>query len=133
MEKGGNVYNALATRRFEPDAPNWTPRISGILFPGGEYFLSILKADGNEDPGCERFYYAYSEPKAGEGRFISTYEGFGAPLPSFSGEPVRTAVPAMGARALAERIWASLDPDNKVSLYVMSGGTEVIINKNKED
>lgn len=132
LSKGGNVYNALATRRFEPDAPNWTPRISGLVFPGGEYFLSILKADGAEDPGCERFYYAYSEPQAGEGRFISTYAGFGSPLPAFSGEPVRCAVPQLGAMALAERLWQSLNADNRVSLYVETGGESVIINKNME-
>jgi len=132
LSAGGCLFDALLTRTFEPDAPNYTPRISGIVYPEGKYTLSILKADGYEPPLCDRFFYDF-EPKAGAGHFISTYEGFGSPLPSFSGEPVSVSVPAMEAYALAERLWESLDADNKVSLYVEAGGTEVIINKNKED
>lgn len=132
LAAGGSFYAALSTRAFEPDAPNYTPRVSGLVSPDGKYTLSILKADSGKTPLCERFFYDF-EPKAGEGHFISTYEGFGSPLPSFAGEPVRVEIPAMSTRDLAKLLWASLDPDNKVSLYVMAGGTEVIINKNKEN
>jgi IMP cyclohydrolase len=131
LESGGSVYDALASREFEPDAPNYTPRISGVVFPGGDFLLSILRADGAEAPACERFYFTYP-PRTGTGRFISTYEGFGGPLPSFSGEPPAFAVPGLEAEPLAERLWACLDADNRVSLYVAAGAREILINKNKE-
>lgn len=130
---GGSVYDALETRAFEPDAPNWTPRISGVVFPEGGYVLSILKADRGDSPACQRFHYVYREPRAGEGHFISTYEGFGAPLPAFLGEPVCVFIPDLAAADLAARLWASLDADNRVSLYAETGGAEVIINKNGEE
>lgn len=125
ISRGGSVCDALATRAFEPDAPNFTPRISGVLFPDGHYLISILKNDGGR---CARHYYTY-EPAPGTGRFISTYEGFGSPLPSFSGEPITTEVPALTAPALAERLWASLDGNNRVSLYAEVGPARAIINK----
>ena len=126
---GKTFASALRTREFEPDAPNYTPRISGLLSPDGSFKLSILKAGSPSGSPCFRYFYEYEAATPGAGRFISTYEGFGGPLPSFSGEPVEVEVPELGARELAERLWAALNEDNKVSLYVCIGGDEVIINK----
>lgn len=115
---GKTFAQALHTREFEPDAPNYTPRISGLLSPDGSFKLSILKsADGNPACCC-RFFYTYDHPLPGEGRFIHTYMGDGSPLPSFEGEPERVALDAPTAEVLAERMWAALNPDNKVSLFV---------------
>lgn len=126
IAKGGTIYSALAQRRFEPDAPSFTPRVSGVRRADGSCTLSILKtADGER---CKRFYYDY-EPEYGAARFISTYEGFGGPLPSFSGEPVDTQLPPMSAGELAEALWDALDAENRVSLWVRAGGAERIINK----
>ena len=118
IASGKGFREALMTRTFEPDGPNWTPRVSGIVRPDGSYSLSILKSmDGDETCAC-RYFYEYSAPKAGVGHFISTYQGFGDPIPSFEGEPVRVAVEAENAGTLAEQIWESLNEDNRVSLYV---------------
>ena len=116
--EGRTFAEALRTRCFEPDPPNYTPRISGLLAPDGSFKLSILKsADGN--PDCNlRFFYEYDAPLAGEGRFIHTYQENADPLPSFEGEPRRVALTAPDARTLADQLWASLNEDNKVSLYV---------------
>ena len=130
---GRSFAEALRTREFEPDGPNWTPRISGLLSPDGSYKLSILKAGTPEGAPCLRFFYEYERAVPGMGHFISTYEGFGSPLPSFHGEPVAVKVPELDARALAERLWASLDEGNRVSLYVCVDGEEVIINKYGEE
>ena len=132
---GRTFSEALRTRCFEPDPPNYTPRISGLLSPDGSYKLSILKsADGN--PGCNlRYFYEYDAPLAGEGRLIHTYQENADPLPSFEGEPRRVALTAPDARTLADQLWASLNEENKVSLYVCyrelsTGETDtVIINK----
>ncbi len=110
----------LRSRTFEPDAPNYTPRISGILHIRDghyNYALSILKsADGN--PGsCERQTFTYEAPAAGEGRLIHTYVGDGDPLPSFEGEPKRVAVEG-DIDAFTSLLWESLNADNKVSLFV---------------
>jgi IMP cyclohydrolase len=116
--RGRTFAEALKSRTFEPDGPNWTPRISGLLSPDGSFQLSILKsADGNPDCCC-RYFYHYDAPLPGEGRFIHTYTGDGNPLPSFEGEPVRVALEEDTPEALADRVWAALDPDNKVSLFV---------------
>ena len=116
--RGRTFAEALKSRTFEPDGPNWTPRISGLLSPDGSFQLSILKsADGNPDCCC-RYFYHYDAPLPGEGRFIHTYTGDGNPLPSFEGEPVRVALEEDKPEALADRVWAALDPDNKVSLFV---------------
>jgi len=132
MAQGKCYRHALNTRTFEPDAPNFTPRISGVVKPDGSYNLSILKSlDGDESETC-RYFYEYSPAKAGVGHFISTYVGFGDPIPSFRGEPVQVQVPELGAAELAEKVWNALDEANKVSLYVCVGEDEVIINKNKE-
>lgn len=132
IRDGHGFVAALRTRTFEPDAPNWTPRISGLLGGDGSYKLSILRAADPEGQRCIRCFYEY-EPAPGEGRFISTYEGFGSPLPSFSGEPVEVSVPALPAQELAAALWAALDEDNRVSLYVAAAGEEVIINKHGEE
>ena len=132
----GHCYrHALNTRTFEPDGPNYTPRISGVVKPDGAYNLSILKSlDG--DPACAcRYFFEYDAPKAGVGHFIHTYESDGNPLPSFEGEPRRVAVTAPDAETLANDLWLALNDDNKVSLFVRyidleSGDDETsIINK----
>ncbi len=129
---GKGWLEALCSRTFEPDAPNYTPRISGLMQPCGCVMLSILKAQNAKPDCCERFFYTYDAPTPGLGHFISTYEGFGDPLPSFAGEPVTTQVPALTANELADRLWAALDSDNKVSLYVcIAGEGEVILNKHQ--
>ena len=115
---GRTFVEALKSRTFEPDDPNFTPRISGLLSPDGSFQLSILKsADGNPACCCRCFYH-YDAPLAGEGRFIHTYQGDGSPLPSFEGEPVRIALEDSNPDALADRGWTALNPDNKVSLFV---------------
>ncbi len=115
----GHCYrHALNTRTFEPDGPNYTPRISGVVKPNGSYDLSILKSlDG--DPSCAcRYFYEYDAPRAGVGHFIHTYESNGSPLPSFEGEPRRVSVTAPDAETLAEELWLALNEDNRVSLFV---------------
>ena len=135
LQAGKTFAQALHTREFEPDVPNYTPRVSGLLSPDGSFQLSILKsADG--DPGCCcRYFYHYDRPLPGEGRFIHTYMGDGDPLPSFQGEPERVILDAPGAEDLADRMWAALNGENKVSLFVryaaLADGTcqDVIRNK----
>ena len=137
--EGRSYVDALRTRTYEPDEPNYTPRISGVVNRDGSYCLSILKSmDG--DPGvCQRHFYEYSSLSYQTGHFISTYEGFGDPIPSFSGEPVRVAITAPTAKELANQLWDSLNEDNKVSLYVRyvdlrNGFAETVIrNKLGED
>ena len=138
LAKGESWEAALRTRQFEDDGPNWTPRISGLQAGDGSYKLSILKsADG--DPACShRYFYEYDAPLAGEGRFIHTYQENAEPLPSFEGEPRRVSVSAPDAETLASQVWASLNEDNKVSLFVQyihlaTGEREtVILNKHGE-
>lgn len=130
---------ALRTRQFEPDAPNYTPRVSGLIKQrddGFNYMLSILKsADGNPD-SCERFTYFYNTPINGEGHIIHTYVCDGNPIPSFEGEPGRIVLD-QNINDFSETLWESLDKDNKVSLfvrYINLATKEVetrIINKNK--
>ena len=115
----GHCYrHALNTRTFEPDGPNYTPRISGEVKPNGSYDLSILKSlDG--DPACAcRYFFEYEAPRAGVGHFIHTYERDGSPLPSFEGEPRRVAITAPDAETLAGDLWLALNEDNRVSLFV---------------
>lgn len=130
---------ALRTREFEPDAPNYTPRISGVMKLSDNncsYALSILKsADGNPE-SCRRFTFSYNAPVAGQGHFIHTYKCDGSPLPSFEGEPKTVSI-CDNINELAENIWNGLNEENRVSLFVRfidiySGSYEtVIINKNK--
>ena len=115
---GQTFAQALHTREFEPDGPNYTPRISGLLSPDGSFKLSILKSADGDASCCHRFFYTYDHPLAGEGRFIHTYMGDGSPLPSFEGEPERVILDAPDAEALAEQMWNALNADNKVSLFV---------------
>ncbi len=127
---------ALATRTFEDDGPNWTPRISGVAdMRTGAYRLSILKSNEGDAASMQRFIYYYPQPLAGEGHFISTYMGNGTPLPSFTGEPLRVALDEEDPNEFAGRLWEALNEENKVSLFVReinsaTGGYEdVIINK----
>lgn len=138
---GLSFERALNTREFEPDAPNFTPRISGILYycfkrNTFKYKLSILKsADGTAEGGCNRFCFDYA-PVDGIGHFIHTYKTDGNPIPSFEGEPEQVALPNT-ADELADIVWTNLNEDNKVSLLVRqipldgSKPTQIIINKNK--
>ena len=130
---GKTFADALRTREFEPDKPNYTPRISGLLARNGNYKLSILKA-GYGGGICDRQFFEYTA-RAGAGHFISTYQGDGDPLPSFAGEPILVSIEADSAEKLADQLWESLNSENKVSLFVQyidlrNGFSEtVIINK----
>lgn len=120
MSKQMTFEQALRTRAFEPDAPNYTPRISGVMrTEDGEYnyALSILKSDNGNEDCCERFTFAYTNPLAGEGRFIHTYMQDGDPLPSFEGEPKLVEI-LDDMDAFADMIWNSLNEENKISLFV---------------
>ena len=115
----GHCYrHALLQRTFEPDGPNWTPRISGVLKPDFTYNLSILKSMYGDDACCCRYFFEYDAAKAGLGHLIHTYQSDGDPLPSFEGEPRPVTLDAPDASALAARIWDALDPGNKVALFV---------------
>lgn len=138
MDKQYTFEQALRTREFEPDAPNYTPRISGILhFEDGSfnYAMSILKSNNGNPDACNRYTYAYSAPVSGEARFIHTYMGDGSPLPSFEGEPVLLDIPN-DMDEFANLVWENLNEENKVSLFVrfinIEDGTwkTKIINKN---
>lgn len=121
LSQGRTFEDALRTRTFEPDRPNFTPRISGLLEVGGRlrFRLSILKSGDTEGKCVQRFFYEYDAPAAGEGRLIHTYMGDGNPLPSFEGEP--TAVLLDGTfDEFSENLWDTLNADNKVSLFVRS-------------
>ncbi len=138
MDRQLTFEQSLRSRTFEPDAPNYTPRISGILHVENgkyNYAMSIIKSsDGNAD-SCNRFTYAYENPAAGEGHFIHTYLHDGNPLPSFEGEPKRIEI-AGDIDEFTELVWNSLNADNKVSLFVrfieIATGKYItkIINKN---
>ena len=115
----GHCYrHALNTRKFEPDGPNWTPRISGVLKPDGSYNLSILKSQDGDPACCCRYFFEYDHPLCGVGHLIHTYQDNSEPLPSFEGEPRRVTISAQSAQSWAEDIWASLNEENKVSLFV---------------
>jgi hypothetical protein len=116
--EGRTFAEALKSRTFEPDGPNYTPRISGLLSPDGSFQLSILKSAEGDPACCCRYFYHYDAPLAGEGRFLHTYLGDGNPLPSFEGDPERVALEAESPESLAEQVWEALDPENKVSLFV---------------
>ena len=120
LAEGKSFYEALESRCFEPDAPNFTPRISAEVVFGGDgtfrYRMSILKSADAEGSACNRFGYDYA-PVCGTGHFIHTYEHDGNPLPTFQGEPERVEIPD-DIDAFTEEIWNALDEDNKISLYV---------------
>ena len=139
MDRQLTFEQSLRSREFEPDAPNYTPRISGILhIENGNYnyAMSILKSDNGCPDSCQRFTFAYNNPAAGEGHFIHTYKCDGTPLPSFEGEPKRIAV-TDDIDGFTNLLWESLNEDNKVSLFVryidIAAGTYEtrIVNKNK--
>ena len=119
MSRGRSFADALRTRTFEPDEPNYTPRISAVVYADGSYQMSILKsADGNGE-SVQRYFFDYPQPVAGEGHFISTYKHNGSPIPSFAGEPERVRL--MGdIDTFTRMVWNSLNEDNKVSLFVRS-------------
>lgn len=120
MDKQSTFEQSLRGREFEPDGPNYTPRISGILHVEGKkfsYAMSILKSNNGNPSACNRYTFAYENPIAGEGRFIHTYMGDGSPLPSFEGEPELVDV-LDDIDAYTELLWDSLNQDNKVSLFV---------------
>ena len=118
LAAGRDMAESLRTRTFEPDEPNYTPRISGLLQADGSYTLSILKSAGGNPDSCQRFFFEYNTPLDGQGHFLHTYQGDGDPLPSFTGEPVTVSITAPDAISLADAIWESLNPDNRVSLFV---------------
>lgn len=118
---GYSFEAALATRTYEDDAPNFTPRISGVVdMRRGGYKLSIVKSDEGNAESVQRQTFDYPQPVAGEGHFISTYVKNGAPIPSFAGEPLRVAIDTNDADKFADKLWAILNEDNKVSLFVRS-------------
>lgn len=131
--KAGKCFrHALKTRTFEPDKPNFTPRISAILHTGGRYSyeMSILKSADENGACCNRFFFDY-EPVAGVGHFIHTYRSDGDPLPSFEGEPEPVVIPS-DFKTFASEIWRSLNEENKISLYcravdLKSGAVENIL------
>ena len=129
---------ALATRTFEDDKPNWTPRISGLIdMRMSGYKLSILKSDDGDEKSVQRFTFDYSQPLAGVGHFISTYKCNGNPIPSFAGEPLSVAMDEEDPDKYGAKLWKALNEDNKVSLFVRAIDLktqkykDVIINKYK--
>lgn len=120
MDHQQTFEQSLRCREFEPDAPNYTPRISGIMHVeqgSYNYAMSILKSANGNPAACSRYTFAYENPQAGEGHFIHTYMGDGNPLPSFCGEPEWIKIEG-DIDEFAGRIWDSLHPENKVSLFV---------------
>lgn len=138
MDKQMTFEQSLRSREFEPDGPNYTPRISGIMHieDGYNYAMSILKSSNGNPVSCSRYTFAYEDPIAGEGHFIHTYMYDGDPLPSFEGEPKWISIPD-DIEDFTELLWNSLNEDNKVSLFVRyidiaSGTYETkIVNKNQ--
>lgn len=127
LAKGYTFADALDSREYEPDAPNYTPRISALI-DDDEYDIAILK---REEEKCHRIYYHFNA-KNDIAHFISTYDHNGDPLPSFSSNPIRLKIEE-DAKDFAEKLWASLNNDNKISLYVCHGQKEYIFNKNEGD
>ena len=139
MNQQMTFEQSLRSREFEDDAPNYTPRISGIIKTDNgnfNYAMSILKSDNGDPSSCLRHTFTYNNPKAGEGRFIHTYMGDGNPLPSFEGEPELIDIPN-DLDTFAADLWDALNEDNKVSLFVRFIDLETgevkskIINKNQ--
>ena len=139
MDKQLTFEQSLRSREFEPDGPNYTPRISGIMhIENGtyNYAMSILKSNNGNPDACNRYTFAYENPVAGEGHFIHTYKCDGNPLPSFEGEPKLVGIEG-DIDTFTNNVWNSLNEDNKVSLFVRyidiaTGKFETrIVNKNK--
>lgn len=140
MDKQMTFEQALRTREFEPDAPNYTPRISGIIRQTKgdvNYALSILKSADGDPSSCRRYTFSYNNPISGQGHFIHTYMQDGTPLPSFEGEPKQVEIPD-DIDGFTDLLWTNLNEENKVSLFVRyidiaSGKTETrIVNKNQD-
>lgn len=138
LKAGKGFAESLATREFEPDAPNFTPRISGMLTygeTGFAYDMSILKSADAEGSACSRYTFSYPALK-GIGHFIHTYVCDGSPIPTFQGEPERVAM-VEDIDAFTSALWENLDEDNRISLYVRisdadgSNAEERLINKNQ--
>ena len=136
MAEGKCYRHALMTREFEPDKPNYTPRISGVVdMRRGGYKLSILKSCDGNPASVQRQTFDYPQPVAGEGQLITTYQKNGSPIPSFSGEPLRVTLDQNDADEFAGKLWEALNEDNKVSLFVRAITLEtgdyedVILNK----
>lgn len=139
MDKQLTFEQSLRCREFEPDGPNYTPRISGIIHKENgsfNYAMSILKSNNGNPQACNRYTFAYENPVAGEGHFIHTYMHDGNPLPSFEGEPKLVGI-SDDIQSFTDMLWNSLNEENKVSLFVRyidleTGSTETrIVNKNK--
>ena len=139
MDKQMTFEQSLRCREFEPDAPNYTPRISGVMHVENgkyNYAMSILKSNNGNPDACNRYTFAYENPVAGEGHFIHTYMHDGNPLPSFEGEPKLVGIPN-DIDTFTKEVWEGLNEDNKVSLFVRfidieTGTYETrIVNKNK--
>ena len=120
----GDFRKGLMTRKYEPDEPNWTPRISALINGDGSFELSILKHNHGR---CLREFFCYEGCDEQTGYFISTYQGDGSPLPTFAGEPLEVTVPE------PEEVWTALNADNKVSLYTNVNGNVRLFNKNSGD
>ncbi len=139
MEQGDTFEESLRNREFEPDGPNYTPRISGVLHIEGGYTyeMSILKSNNGDPDQCLRFTFGYDNPLAGEGHFIHTYMGDGNPLPSYEGEPTPVTIPTNDLDEFTDIVWKAIDEDNKVSLFtrfidIETGRYETkIVNKNQ--
>ena len=140
MDKQMTFEQALRTREFEDDKPNYTPRISGIVhLDNGEmnFAMSILKSADGDGSSCQRYTYAYSNPLNGKGKFIHTYQCDGNPLPSYEGEPKTVVIPDTDIDTFTSMVWENLNADNKVSLFtryidIATGKYESrIVNKNK--
>ena len=136
MAKGDSFEAALRTRTFEPDGPNWTPRISGLVEKNGDYRLSILKSADGDPSSTRRYFFEYSDPKPGTVHFIHTYACDGNPIPSFSGEPEEAKITGC-INCFTNLLWDNLNADNKVSLYTAFIDLETgemdtrILNKNQ--
>lgn len=120
MDRQLTFEQSLRSRKYEPDEPNYTPRISGIMhLENGNYnyAMSILKSNNGNPEGCNRYTFAYERPAAGEGHFIHTYKSDGNPLPSFEGEPKLVGI-SDDMEEFTNLLWENLNEDNKVSLFV---------------
>lgn len=120
LEKGLTFEQSLRSREFEPDGPNYTPRISGVIdIQDGKYNyqMSILKSNHGDPSSCNRYTFSYENPCNGEGHFIHTYQHDGTPLPSFEGEPKLLSIPD-DIDSFAKELWENLNPENKVSLFI---------------
>lgn len=140
MDRQMTFEQALRTREFEDDRPNFTPRISGIIhLDNGEmnFAMSILKSADGDESSCQRYTYAYQNPLCAKAKFIHTYKCDGNPLLSFEGEPKTLELPDVGIDELTNLIWKNLNEENRVSLFVRYIDIKTgkydsrIVNKNK--